>query len=281
MTKKQKAHRISVPVWLWRNAQNYWSVADPTPQLTEWLNKSYEWEVAHRAKEARSKTLDQTDSSTFNWAPTVMRGRGFTACVDCSVCTMALGEDYVVNDDIWQQVGMSERGGMLCIGCLEDRLGRKLWGCDFTEAPINDPNHFPKSTRLRARLTDFSQLILLIDHTGTARAWAEAKSGWICNVTGDLLAFVAFHGFFKLTGAQTGWFYGDHIRDRFGRVVLAQPGAKIDGLDTPPPKNIPQPPKFQVPPGDLVLRSALPPPLKTNQWADFRSLFDGLGKLRA
>ena len=75
-----------------------------------------------------------------------------TACVDCGVCTIRLGEDYMVYYDVWQQAGMSTEGGMLCIGCLEDRLGRRLTACDFTDAPVNNFK-FPKSKRLRARLT--------------------------------------------------------------------------------------------------------------------------------
>jgi len=31
-------------------------------------------------------------------------------------------------------------GGLLCIGCLERRLGRRLTPADFTDAPANDPS---------------------------------------------------------------------------------------------------------------------------------------------
>ncbi len=110
----------------------------------------------------------------------------------------------MVDEEIWEQAGLSQRGGMLCIGCLEHRLGRKLWGCDFTDLPINDPNLFHKSSRLRARLTDFTQLIPLIDRTGAVRAWAERKPGWSCDLTGNALAFVAFDSVVNFSGAQIG-----------------------------------------------------------------------------
>jgi hypothetical protein len=42
---------------------------------------------------------------------------------------------------------------ILCIGCLEKRIGRTLMSSDFTDAPINDPNDPDISDRLRDRLT--------------------------------------------------------------------------------------------------------------------------------
>jgi hypothetical protein len=44
-------------------------------------------------------------------------------------------------------------GAMLCIGCLEARLGGKLVASDFPDYPIN-MGVFPQSTRLRNRLTN-------------------------------------------------------------------------------------------------------------------------------
>jgi hypothetical protein len=40
----------------------------------------------------------------------------------------------MVTDQVWSSV--ADRG-MLCIGCLEQRLGRMLHARDFTDAPIN------------------------------------------------------------------------------------------------------------------------------------------------
>jgi len=55
-------------------------------------------------------------------------------CLDCAACTLCLGEYYMVTDQVWSSV--ADRG-MLCIGCLEKRLGRMLHARDFTDVPIN------------------------------------------------------------------------------------------------------------------------------------------------
>lgn len=57
-------------------------------------------------------------------------------CVDCGVSTFH-GQYYMVHDHLWQQAGMEYDGGMLCILCLESRLGRLLVREDFTSAPVN------------------------------------------------------------------------------------------------------------------------------------------------
>jgi hypothetical protein len=127
-------------------------------------------------------------------------------------------------------------------------------------------------------------LIPLIDRTGAVRAWAD-RSGWICNPTGGASLLIAFDGVFAASsGAQIGWWYGDHIRNRYGQVVLARPSAKIEGLAaTPRTKKIPRPPKIHLPTGRPLLRWLLPPPpIKQRGWADFEALFySGLARLRA
>jgi hypothetical protein len=55
------------------------------------------------------------------------------ACHDC-------GNDfdeysYVVHDAVWNASGLSD--GLLCIGCLEARIGRRLCRDDFTDALLN------------------------------------------------------------------------------------------------------------------------------------------------
>ncbi len=69
-----------------------------------------------------------------------------TACVDCGIDTIEIDEYYMVWNDIWPLEGR----GMLCIGCLENRLGRELTREDFTDAPINEI--FTYSDRLKNRL---------------------------------------------------------------------------------------------------------------------------------
>lgn len=40
---------------------------------------------------------------------------------------------------------------ILCVGRLEKRIGRELAKADFTEVPINNPDRYAMSVRLRAR----------------------------------------------------------------------------------------------------------------------------------
>jgi hypothetical protein len=82
-------------------------------------------------------------------------------CRDCGVDTSRLGikEYYMVKDVFWRRAGMNPHtmdpakgGGMLCIGCLERRLGMILHvGC-FTAAPVNH-DVAARSPRLTDRLT--------------------------------------------------------------------------------------------------------------------------------
>lgn len=58
-------------------------------------------------------------------------------CVDCSVDTLIAGEYYMVHDHVWLQTGLGKRDGMLCITCLEKRIGRQLTSNDFPNLPIN------------------------------------------------------------------------------------------------------------------------------------------------
>ena len=71
-------------------------------------------------------------------------------CVWCGVHTSEIGEWYMVHDEIWDRHGPVR--GCLCIGCLEDRVGRRLRPEDFTDAPINGDRGCHQSERLRDRL---------------------------------------------------------------------------------------------------------------------------------
>lgn len=70
-------------------------------------------------------------------------------CVDCGIHTGAILEYYMVRDSIWDVHGAGR--GMLCIGCLELRLGRLLNRKDFPPLPINT-GAFHQSDRLAQRL---------------------------------------------------------------------------------------------------------------------------------
>lgn len=72
-------------------------------------------------------------------------------CLDCNVDTGRIGEFYFINIDLWLSA-VGSKNGMLCIGCLEKRLGRMLISSDFTLAYINLPDFGHKSPRLLNRL---------------------------------------------------------------------------------------------------------------------------------
>lgn len=76
-------------------------------------------------------------------------------CWDCAQCTNCMFEYYMVDDYLWETATEDFGGsGMLCIGCLENRLGGLLTKDDFTDAPINTIWGVHGSTRLRSRLTN-------------------------------------------------------------------------------------------------------------------------------
>jgi len=64
------------------------------------------------------------------------------------------GEDtevYTVREAVWKRAGMEPWGGCLCIGCLENRIGRRLKPKDFPrDHAFNNPN-MPGTPRLLSR----------------------------------------------------------------------------------------------------------------------------------
>jgi hypothetical protein len=93
----------------------------------------------------------------------VLRFRLRPTCDDCRVDTVDIGEFYMVKDSVWEQAtGLCASDNFYpwdqafyCIGCLEQRLGRRLTSADFTDAPLNDPAQCPErrySDRLLKRL---------------------------------------------------------------------------------------------------------------------------------
>jgi hypothetical protein len=74
-------------------------------------------------------------------------------CLDCSRDTAVAREYYMVRKKLWLAANPSGKG-MLCVGCLEKRLGRRLTPTDFTDCLLN--TEFspcgPKSRRLKSRL---------------------------------------------------------------------------------------------------------------------------------
>lgn len=54
-------------------------------------------------------------------------------------------------DSTWYLVHNSERG-MLCVGCIEARLGRQLVATDFNDSYLNSSRSFERSARLLDRM---------------------------------------------------------------------------------------------------------------------------------
>ena len=89
-----------------------------------------------------------------------------TRCRDCRFQTLSVEpgvrcEFYMVTDEVWAAAGNPR--GYLCIGCLEQRLSRRLTRADFTDATMNDLSITDadyawswRTDRLRDRLTAWS-----------------------------------------------------------------------------------------------------------------------------
>lgn len=80
------------------------------------------------------------------------RNRRRFLCMDCGNDTGQMKEFYFVATELWLAATKLIKG-MLCIGCLEFRIRRRLVASDFTDASINSPYHGEKSARLLDRLT--------------------------------------------------------------------------------------------------------------------------------
>jgi hypothetical protein len=68
-------------------------------------------------------------------------------CGDCDGDVFELGERFMVRDEAWP---IRPDGGVLCVGCLEARLGRRLTPEDFIDCGCNRPGRH--SARLIARM---------------------------------------------------------------------------------------------------------------------------------
>lgn len=76
-------------------------------------------------------------------------------CIQCGNDTsrVGIGEWYMVSQSVWNSV--AKVGDLLCIGCLELRLGRRLTPADFDGYEINIINDFPRSPRLKIRINGY------------------------------------------------------------------------------------------------------------------------------
>jgi hypothetical protein len=88
-----------------------------------------------------------------NTAPGIPDGKTLVERVNAAgACETRVGPDsevYCVRDAVWAKAGVEPFGGCLCIGCLENRLGRRLKPKDFERG--HALNELPGSPRLRDR----------------------------------------------------------------------------------------------------------------------------------
>jgi len=74
-------------------------------------------------------------------------------CLDCGKDTFR-NEYYMLRNPVWKKANPKIKG-MLCIKCVEKRLGRKLTKKDFADVPLNRAKSFmniPRSALLKNRL---------------------------------------------------------------------------------------------------------------------------------
>jgi len=89
------------------------------------------------------------------WRPTIV-----TRCCDCGLGTNVAREWFMVKPQVWKEAWAGRRKpwhelpgqSVLCIGCLEQRIGRTLCADDFADTVLNDPEG-DISERLRECLT--------------------------------------------------------------------------------------------------------------------------------
>jgi hypothetical protein len=103
--------------------------------------------------------LWEINAEDLDYNALVDRGRP-TSCGDCETDVAPFDEDgrpveatwewFMVRDEVWK-AAQTDGVRYLCVGCIEERLGRQLTRDDFSDLGINDPSWL-KTARLRARL---------------------------------------------------------------------------------------------------------------------------------
>lgn len=95
------------------------------------------------------------------------------ACLDCREDVSKIKEYCMLVDSTWYLIHNSAKG-MLCVGCIESRLGRRLIPDDFNESYLNRSRSFERSARLLDRMTNHGTTRLSRD--GRATSGIELRS---------------------------------------------------------------------------------------------------------
>ena len=103
-------------------------------------------------KTMKIKVTDRRTGKIKTQKVTLMASNNDPVCLDCGADTDAINESYLLHDELWHKVNPAE-AGMLCVGCCERRLGRKLRRNDFTRFSLSAFDEgMPISRRLRDRV---------------------------------------------------------------------------------------------------------------------------------
>jgi len=92
------------------------------------------------------------------------------------------------------------------------------------------------------------------------------------DLDGNAVALIAVDAVYDRDGIQLGWWYGDHLRNRNGQVVLFVSRSKIEGLMMPAENPISRVPTLRVPSGKPNFDRLGVKPAKKHEWAGVTSL---------
>lgn len=54
----------------------------------------------------------------------------------CNDCQKETDDSYMIHNELWASLGLTH--GIMCVLCLEKRLGRQLTASDFSNVMLND-----------------------------------------------------------------------------------------------------------------------------------------------
>jgi hypothetical protein len=116
------------------------------------------------------------------------------------------------------------------------------------------------------------KLLPLLDRTGNVKFWADPRSSWMVDLDGNAVALIAVDAVYDGNGIQLGWWYGDHLRNRNGQVVLFVFRSKIEGLTMPVEKSVSRTPTLRLASGKPNFERLSVKSAKRHEWADVTSL---------
>jgi len=78
-----------------------------------------------------NKTVIATEEQSVEIYP---KSKRHTECVDCK----GKGEAFFIKNELWYKyIPKSKQKGIICLNCLEKRMGRKLKKSDFQNSDIH------------------------------------------------------------------------------------------------------------------------------------------------